>query len=102
MIAFDLGAGGFDQAVIFHARRTGCETRHAAQAIVHVIHKSRAQWNLPLQRHFHEVNAPSRRIHLFVPESISRTGRQAESAMHAIGDEVWRWRMMGIKATRTR
>ena len=36
----------------------------------------------------HQHDAPARRVHLLVEDRVARAGRQAEAAVHAVGDQV--------------
>ena len=52
---------------------------------------------LAVSRQFHEIDAPARRIHFFVPENVGRADRQAEAAVHALVDDFSRGRMMRVE-----
>ena len=48
---------------------------------------------------FHQVDAPARRVHLFVPENVSRADGQAESAVDARLDDLLGGRMVRVERT---
>jgi hypothetical protein len=83
---FHLGPRLLDESLVVHARRTGSHAGHAAQAAVEVTDHL-ARHRLSLRQQPHEVDAPARRVHLFAPRLVRRTGRQAEPAVDAAVDE---------------
>src|SRR5690242_21536846 len=40
----------------------------------------------PVDERAHQVDPAARRVHLLVPQRVRRAGRQAEAAVHAVGD----------------
>ena len=81
-------ARALDQAVVLHTRRAGGDARHAAQAAVEVLGDLVGQQDRAVLERAHQVDAPARRVHLLVPQHVGRAARQAEPAVHAVGDQL--------------
>src|SRR6185503_15978724 len=90
VVTLDLCARTLDERPILHARRARGYTRHAAEARIEVADEGRRHRSAPLEARLHQVDAAARRVHLLVPQHVSRTRRQAEAAMHARVDECHR------------
>src|SRR5258708_24235507 len=86
-MVLDPWARGLDQFAILHARRTGCQAGHTAQASVDVSSKRCIDADLALRGHLHQLDTATRRVHLLAPQQIGGAGRQAEAAMHTISDQ---------------
>ncbi len=96
-VAFDLGARVFDELVVLHAGRTRRHAGHAAQTVVHVQAKAFVERRFALRGFLHHVDAAARRVHLFSPEDVGGTRREAEAAVDAVVDEFGRGRVMRIE-----
>src|ERR1019366_2880786 len=73
---------------------------HASEAVVHVVDEGRIEANLTLQAEFHQIDSPARRIHLLAPKGIGGTGGEAKPAMHALVDQISRWRVVRVEGAR--
>src|ERR687897_490038 len=81
--ALDLLARGLDELVVLHAGRAGRNAGHAPQAQIPVadhlvVHR------LLVEALVHQVDAPSRGVHLFPEQHVGRARRQAEATVHAL------------------
>ena len=85
---FDVRARRLDQPVVLHPRGAGWDTRHAAEAAVEVLDHRVGELERPVDEAAHQVDAPSRRVHLLVPERVRRARRQAEAAVDAVRDQL--------------
>ena len=70
------------------------------EACVPVAHDFRVHADLAARREVHEQDATARGIHLLAPEQIGRTRRQAETAVHAVGDQRRIGRVMIVEGER--
>ena len=66
------------QLVVLHARWTGRDTSHTAEAGVEVARDGVGDVGVPLQGALDERNPAARRVGFSSPEYIRRTGRQTE------------------------
>src|SRR5271163_608168 len=57
----------------------------------------RVHRRVALTGEFHEVDAAARGIHLFVPEDIGGTDRQAETAVDTVFDDLFGRRVVRVK-----
>ena len=96
-VPLDLRPGGFHQLVVLHARRTRRQARHAAETGVEVTRELRRDLRLAFERHLHQVNPPPRGVRLPAPQRVRRTRRQAEAAVHAVGEQIGRRRVVRIE-----
>ena len=87
-LALDLRTRGFEQRIVLHARWARRDARHAAEAGVDVPDEAVAVGLAAVAPQLHQVNAASGRIRLLAPQQIRRAGRQAETAVHAIVEEI--------------
>lgn len=56
-----------------------------------------AKWGGPVERHFHEIDAAARGIHLFAPKDVGGADGKAEPAVDAFVDQFLRGRLVGIE-----
>jgi len=96
-VAFDLWAGSFQQFVVMDARRTGCDTSHAAKAGIEVAGKVVRDRRLTLKAPLDESDAATRRVGFSAPQDVGRAGRQTEAAVNTIGDERRIWWVVTVK-----
>jgi len=87
MVILHVVACLLDQPVVLHAGRAGGHTGHAAETAVEVLDDGVGQRDRSVDEPLHQVDPAARRVHLLVPERIRRTGRQAETAVDAVGDQ---------------
>jgi hypothetical protein len=83
-LALDLTASVFDELVVFDAGRAGGHACHAPEAAVDVRLEDIVERGFAEGGFTHEPDASAWRVHLFAPEDISRTGGEAEAAVHAL------------------
>jgi hypothetical protein len=96
-MAFDLCASSFDQFSVIDTGRARGHAGHAAEAGVDMADPLRIYRGVAFAGKFHQVDAAARRVHLFVPEHVSGADGQAEAAVHAILDNLFRRRMMRVE-----
>jgi hypothetical protein len=94
---FDLRASSFNQFSVIHSRRASRHASHAAEAGIEMADPLRIHRSVAFAGKLHQVDSAARRVHFLVPEHVSRANRQAEAAMHAILDNLFRRRMMRVK-----
>ena len=88
-LRLDVRARRLDQPVVLHARRDTTVT-HAMQP----RQRSKCSTTVSVERdravdeRAHQVDAAARRVHLLVPQRVGRARRQAEAAVHAVGDQL--------------
>src|SRR5207245_1149643 len=82
----DRNADSVEQAPVLHARRAGRLAGAAGETAVEV-QASLVGDLLPLEHLLHEVDATARAIVLVAEEQIGRTGRGAETAVHALAQD---------------
>ena len=97
MMAFDLRARGFDEFSVIDTRGTCSRTRHAAKAGIKMTYPLRVDTRVAFAGELHQVNSATRRVHLFVPENVSRANGQAESAVDAGFDDLFGGWMVRIE-----
>src|SRR5258706_15405883 len=91
---FDQLAPDIEQATVLHARRTGRLAGAAGETTVQV--QARLVGDLlALERLLHEVDAPARAVVLVPEQEISRAGRGAEAAVHALPQDGVRLAPLG-------
>ena len=73
-----------DQMLVVDARRTRRHAREAAQAAVDVPHDIARRWPIVLEHLLDEIDAAARAIELVTEQHVSRAGRGAETAVHAL------------------
>ena len=87
---FDVLPRVVDQMHVVHTGGTGGHAGEARQATIDMLdHLSRGRLVL-FQHLLDQVDAPARRIELVAEQYVGRTGRGAESAMHAGAQDFFR------------
>src|SRR5207244_8730627 len=85
----DMGPRQLDQLVVLDAGRARCHAGHAAEAAVKMLDRRRRERHGAVKQRLHQIDASARRVHLLLPERpVGRTGRQAEAAVDAVGDQL--------------
>lgn len=97
VVAFDLGASGFDEFAIFDAGRAGGHAGHAAETGIKMADEFFVERGGAGERHFHEIDAAARGIHFFAPKDVGGADGEAEAAVDAFVDQFLRGRLMGIE-----
>src|SRR5882672_5810587 len=100
MMALDLRASGFDKLSVVDAGRASRHASHAAEAGVKVADPLRVYGRATFAGKFHQINAATRRVHLFVPENVSGAHWQTEAAVDAVLDDLVRRRVVRIEGAR--
>src|SRR6516225_2193507 len=78
------GTEGFDQPAVLHARRAGRFATATIEAQVEMFLDARTELEPAVDHRAHEVNPPARAVVLVARFQIRRTGRRAQTAMHAV------------------
>src|SRR5439155_14665424 len=87
----DLRTRAFDELAVLDTRWARGLAGAAVQALGNVILESRrVRAEAVLPHSLHEPDAPARGVHLDAEDRERWTGRQAETAVHACGDQVLR------------
>ena len=86
IVAFDLGASGFDEFSVLNAGRARGHAGDTAKARIKVADPFFVDLGFAFGSHFHEVDAAARRIHFFSPKNVGGAGGEAEAAMDALID----------------
>ncbi len=97
MMAFDLRSSSFNQFSVIDTGGASRHAGHAAKTRIKVAHPFRVHGRVAFAGKLHQVDASARRVHFLVPEHVSRANRQAEAAMHAILNNLFRRRMMRVE-----
>src|ERR1700730_11719 len=84
-----------------HPRWAGCLAAAAAEARIEMARESRRETDTTFGRRPHEVDAPSRRVHLLAEHPIRWTLRQADTAVHAGSEPVHGGRIGRVKGAGT-
>ena len=77
-------AGGFGDAAVLHAGRTGGLTGATEQAELQMLFETVVQLDAPVRHCFDQVNSPTRRFGFKSSNTISRTLIQAQTAVDAL------------------
>ena len=91
-----MGAGMVDQMHVIDARRAGGHAGEAGQAAVDMRDDLLVGGPAVLQHVLDQVDSPARRIQFVAEHHIGRAGRRAEAAMHAVAQDLFRFRDMRI------
>ena len=97
-VPFDLRPGRLHQLVVLHARRARRHARHAAEAGVEVARELRGDLRLAFPGHLQQVNPSPRRVGLAAPQGVGRARREAEPAVHAVGEQIGRRRAVRVES----
>src|SRR5262249_38812879 len=86
--ALDLSARLLDQTAARDPRGARCLTRPAPEAAVHVEEEVLREADSAFGDGAHEVDAPTRGVHLLTQHAVRWTLRQADAAVHAVEDAL--------------
>ena len=101
-VAFDLGAGVFDELVVLDSRGAGGHARHTAETVVDVLAEVEAEGSFAGGDFVHHVDAAARGVHLFAPQDVGGTRGEAKAAVDAGIDDLLLWRVVAVEGGRLR
>jgi hypothetical protein len=91
---FDYMASDVEQAAVVHARRARGLARPAGETAIEVELRLLRD-RLAFQHLLHEIDAPARPVELVAEYLVSRAGRGAEAAVHALAQDRIRFAAFG-------
>jgi hypothetical protein len=97
VVAFDLGAGGFDEFSVFDAGGARRHAGDATEAGVEVADPGFVDFCQAFVGGFHEMDAAARGVHFFAPKDVGGAGGKAEAAVDAFFDEVEGRGLVGVE-----
>ena len=101
-VAFDLGAGVFDELVVLDSRGAGGDAGHAAETVVDVLAEVLAEGSFARRGLVHHVDAAARGVHLFAPQDVGGASGKAKAAVDAGIDDLLLWRVVTVEGGRLR
>ena len=88
MIALDECARAFNQAAIVDAGRAGGLASAATEAQIEMARGIVVELDAAFGERLHQIDSAARRVHLASRHDVGRTGLGAESAVHAVEQQL--------------
>ncbi len=96
VMLLDVAATVIDQVHVIDAGRAGRHARQARQAAVDVLDRFRRDLPALFEHVLDQVDAAARAVEFVAEQHVGRAGRGAEPAMHAIPQDLFRLRGIGV------